>query len=212
MSHPWTGGDGRPEPGGERFVSSMFLPAYRQAFGGEPGQGLLPMLRFGLLAAGGILAAGSSGRTAAFAGDQWRAAEVADPGRFRFVLNLALGLPLPAASCSPLPAILHAASSLFSDIAKVPGAVNDFRQILFAKQPFCDWPKIACPVLILHNPDDPLVPFAHAEFAFAALTAVPASQKELVKLDVAGHLMWVGRQADEMAARRAEFLRRHSQN
>lgn len=64
--------------------------------------------------------------------------------------------------------------------------------------------SVRCPTLVLHDPADPLVPFANAEWA---VRCIP--QAELCDLHAGGHLIWVGADAARMRERRTAFLRRH---
>lgn len=64
--------------------------------------------------------------------------------------------------------------------------------------------SISCPTLIIHDREDPLVPFAHAEWSQAA---IPGS--ELFETRGSGHLIWFGPDAERMHQRRMEFLRIH---
>lgn len=64
--------------------------------------------------------------------------------------------------------------------------------------------KVKCPTLILHDPLDPIAPFKHAEYAAKVI-----EHSELLSLHAAGHLIWAGRDAQQMQQCRSEFLRRH---
>lgn len=85
-----------------------------------------------------------------------------------------------------------------------PGELNDARSIFFAKVPYARWTDIRSPVLIVHDPLDPFVPFAHAQEAKARL---PSARLE--PLQLGGHVIWLGRDARAMHAARVAFLRDH---
>jgi pimeloyl-ACP methyl ester carboxylesterase len=63
---------------------------------------------------------------------------------------------------------------------------------------------VACPTLLLHDPQDPGAPFRHAEYAAGRIPGA-----ELVPLNTAGHLIWFGPDAALMHQRRTAFLRQH---
>lgn len=64
--------------------------------------------------------------------------------------------------------------------------------------------SVRCPTLVLHDRADPLVPFAHAEWA---LHCIPHA--ELRELHAGGHLIWVGKDGERMGEERTTFLWRH---
>ena len=71
------------------------------------------------------------------------------------------------------------------------------------------WLEPGCvriPTLILHDRADPLVPFAHAEWA---RQAIPTA--ELCDLRLGGHIIWLGAEASRLRQERAAFLRKHIQ-
>jgi pimeloyl-ACP methyl ester carboxylesterase len=61
--------------------------------------------------------------------------------------------------------------------------------------------SIFCPTLIIHDREDPLVPFAHAQWSHASI-----ADSELLDICAGGHLIWFGPEAPGMSQRRAEFL------
>jgi len=63
---------------------------------------------------------------------------------------------------------------------------------------------VRCPTMVLHDRADPLVPFAHAEWALRCIT-----HAEHCDLHAGGHLIWVGKDRERMCNERAEFLRRN---
>jgi pimeloyl-ACP methyl ester carboxylesterase len=65
--------------------------------------------------------------------------------------------------------------------------------------------SISCPTLIVHDREDPLVPFAHAEWSCASI-----AHSELLDVCAGGHLIWFGPDASTMNRRRMEFLEAHS--
>lgn len=65
--------------------------------------------------------------------------------------------------------------------------------------------QVNCPTLLLYDPQDPAAPFRHAQYAAHAIAG-----SELLELNVGGHLIWYGRDADLMRQRRTQFLRKHS--
>jgi pimeloyl-ACP methyl ester carboxylesterase len=64
--------------------------------------------------------------------------------------------------------------------------------------------SVRCPTLILHDRADPLVPFAHAQWA---MRCIPTAK--LIDLHTGGHLIWVGKDAGRMRRERSAFVRRH---
>ena len=65
--------------------------------------------------------------------------------------------------------------------------------------------SISCPTLIIHDREDPLVPFAHAEWSQAA---IPHS--EVLEVRGSGHLIWYGPNGRRMHERRMEFIKEHA--
>jgi len=65
--------------------------------------------------------------------------------------------------------------------------------------------SILCPTLIVHDREDPLVPFAHAEWSRAAI-----AHSELLDVCAGGHLIWFGPDSSRMNQRRMEFLKAHA--
>jgi pimeloyl-ACP methyl ester carboxylesterase len=64
--------------------------------------------------------------------------------------------------------------------------------------------SISCPTLIIHDREDPLVPFAHAEWSRASI-----ADSQLLDIRAGGHLIWFGPDASTMYQRRMEFLKAH---
>jgi pimeloyl-ACP methyl ester carboxylesterase len=64
--------------------------------------------------------------------------------------------------------------------------------------------SIRAPTIVIHDRADPLVPFAHAEWAVQTIGTA-----QLCDLHVGGHLIWLGREAQQMRTQRAAFLHRH---
>lgn len=63
---------------------------------------------------------------------------------------------------------------------------------------------ILCPTLIIHDREDPLVPFLHAEWSHASI-----ADSELFEICGGGHLIWFGSDSIRMNQRRMEFLKSH---
>lgn len=84
------------------------------------------------------------------------------------------------------------------------GMENDWANML--GQPWLEPGSIRAPTLILHDRADPIVPFAHAEWA---RQAIPTA--ELCDLRLGGHMIWLGADAPRLRAERAAFLRKHFQ-
>lgn len=82
------------------------------------------------------------------------------------------------------------------------GIENDWANV--AGEPWLKPGFVRCPTLILHDRTDPLVPFAHVEWA---LRCIPHA--EHCDLHAGGHLIWVGKDAERMCKQRTAFLRRH---
>lgn len=64
---------------------------------------------------------------------------------------------------------------------------------------------IASPVLILHDPQDPMAPVAHVEWL-----ASFNPECTCVSLHTAGHLIWTGPDADLMHDSRVQFIKEHA--
>ena len=82
------------------------------------------------------------------------------------------------------------------------GLDNDLAQ--FAALPRYPLGALNLPALVVHSPADGDVPLSHAEFA---AQTIPGA--ELALFAAAGHLLWIGADADQVAARRLAFLRQH---
>lgn len=86
---------------------------------------------------------------------------------------------------------------------RMPGWENDRRQ----QAALSDAPleSITAPVLVVHGVLDPIVPLEHA-----TRVAHRAPKAELMLLDRAGHLVWLGRAGTEVRAKELDFLWRHA--
>ena len=82
------------------------------------------------------------------------------------------------------------------------GELNDARNIFLAKTNYCRWEDVTCRVLIIHDPDDPLVPVVHADEAASALR-----RATLRKYRLGGHLIYLGQEAHIMHRDRIRFLK-----
>jgi len=85
------------------------------------------------------------------------------------------------------------------------GEWSDVRQTFFSTSPYCNWDDIRAPTLIIHDEKDPFVPFLHAQEAKARLP-----HAILRTFSLAGHIIWLGREAHVMHETRLAFLKRHS--
>ena len=85
------------------------------------------------------------------------------------------------------------------------GEWSDVRQTFFSTSPYCNWDDIRAPTLIIHDAKDPFVPFLHAQEAKARLP-----HAILRTFSLAGHIIWLGREARLMHETRLAFLKRHS--
>jgi pimeloyl-ACP methyl ester carboxylesterase len=85
------------------------------------------------------------------------------------------------------------------------GEWSDVRQTFFSTSPYCNWENIRAPTLIIHDDKDPFVPFLHAQ---EAKTHLPHAI--LRTFSLAGHIIWLGREAHQMHETRLAFLKRHS--
>ena len=92
---------------------------------------------------------------------------------------------------------------LREDSANNRGELNDARSIFLAKAGYCRWERIRARTLILHDPEDRFVPFVHAETAAKRIKGA-----QLRALRLAGHIVWLGRDARAMHEARVRFLRR----
>jgi pimeloyl-ACP methyl ester carboxylesterase len=94
---------------------------------------------------------------------------------------------------------------LRDDPSNRDGEWSDVRQAFFSTSPYCNWENIRAPTLILHDDKDPFVPFLHAQEAKAHLP-----HAILRTFSLAGHIIWLGREAYPMHETRLAFLKRHS--
>lgn len=83
-----------------------------------------------------------------------------------------------------------------------PGFENDFE--VFVSENVLEPGAVACPTLVIHDPCDPIVPVDHADWT---IDCIPHAER--FDVHAAGHLVWVGRDAEAMHARRVQFLRQH---
>jgi pimeloyl-ACP methyl ester carboxylesterase len=81
------------------------------------------------------------------------------------------------------------------------GKLNDARNIFLAKSGYCQWDAITAPTLIIHDPEDPLVPLVHAEEAARHIKGA-----KLRTYSLGGHLIYVGIDAAKMHRDRVRFL------
>lgn len=88
------------------------------------------------------------------------------------------------------------------DKQNASGKLNDARSIFLAKSDYCQWEAVTAPTLIIHDPEDPLVPLVHAEDAAQNLKHVTLRTYRL-----GGHLIYVGADAMKMHRERVRFLR-----
>jgi pimeloyl-ACP methyl ester carboxylesterase len=85
------------------------------------------------------------------------------------------------------------------------GEWSDVRQTFFSTAPYCSWESITAPTLLIHDEKDPFVPILHAQEAKARLP-----KAVLRTFALAGHIIWLGRDARLMHETRVEFLKQHS--
>jgi pimeloyl-ACP methyl ester carboxylesterase len=82
------------------------------------------------------------------------------------------------------------------------GKLNDARHIFLAKSDFCQWETVTSPTLVIHDPEDPLVPLVHAEEVSQHL-----KHGKLSTYRLGGHLIYLGADAVKMHRERVQFLR-----
>lgn len=87
--------------------------------------------------------------------------------------------------------------------AKPQGIENDWRMLVGDNG--IEPQSIHCPTLIIHDREDPLVPFMHAEWSHSS---IPHSK--LLEVSGSGHLIWFGPDSPAMHERRMEFLEEHA--
>lgn len=84
------------------------------------------------------------------------------------------------------------------------GFENDM--IIFTREDVIDeQTRIAPPVLILHDREDPMAPVAHVDWLVSF-----NPQCNCVSLHSAGHLVWTGPDADRMHGARVQFITEHA--
>jgi pimeloyl-ACP methyl ester carboxylesterase len=94
------------------------------------------------------------------------------------------------------------ATILREDAGNRSGELSDALNIFFSRTEYLRWQDVKAPVLIIHDPLDPFVPFAHAEEAKRRLP-----RARLESLQLGGHILWLGRDARAMHEARVAFLR-----
>jgi pimeloyl-ACP methyl ester carboxylesterase len=82
-----------------------------------------------------------------------------------------------------------------------PGFENDL-EVFIKEDVVGSDTRIETPTLVLHDEADPSAPVAHVNWLASRCT-----QCERVSLHAAGHLVWVGPDADAMHRKRVQFLR-----
>ena len=82
------------------------------------------------------------------------------------------------------------------------GFANDAR--IWALENVLSEGSVDCPTLIVHDPEDPHAPVCHAEYAAREIAGA-----QLLTLELGGHAIWIGRDADAMNSARIDFLRHH---
>ena len=85
--------------------------------------------------------------------------------------------------------------------ARVPAGVQNDWAILVGENGIAP-DAITSPTLIVHDREDPLVPFAHAEWSH---TCIP--QSHLLEIHAGGHLIWFGNDALHMHNERVAFIK-----
>ena len=83
-----------------------------------------------------------------------------------------------------------------------PGKDNDVSQVFLSFVDYFYGPNVR-PTLIIHDPNDRLVPFAHASFA-----NVNIHQSSVLTVN-GGHLMWLGTESVKLGKERIAFLNTH---
>ena len=87
--------------------------------------------------------------------------------------------------------------------AKCAGFENDF--IVFTNEDVISThDSIQIPTLVIHDPEDPLAPINHVDWFIAGCPSC-----ERVSVHAAGHLIWVGPEAEIMHRTRLQFLEEH---
>jgi pimeloyl-ACP methyl ester carboxylesterase len=90
---------------------------------------------------------------------------------------------------------------MHDDKENAPGKLNDARHIFLAKSDYCPWDAVTAPTLVIHDPEDPLVPLIHAEEVAQRL-----KHAKLRTYRLGGHLIYVGADAMRMHRERVNFL------
>jgi pimeloyl-ACP methyl ester carboxylesterase len=86
--------------------------------------------------------------------------------------------------------------------AQQPAGIDNDLEILFDPATTVPPNAIACPTLIIHDRADPVVPFCHAEWLRQAVPHARWTDHTL-----GGHLIWFGRDVQQMHAERMRFVR-----
>jgi pimeloyl-ACP methyl ester carboxylesterase len=89
------------------------------------------------------------------------------------------------------------------DPLTISGAINDYFTLFRFSEDFCDWHAIQAPTLIVHDAQDPFVPYCHAQQAAARIR-----DGSLRLFTVGGHMVWLGTEARKMHETRLRFLRK----
>jgi pimeloyl-ACP methyl ester carboxylesterase len=86
--------------------------------------------------------------------------------------------------------------------ARQPAGIDNDLEQLFDPASTVPPKSIGCPTLIIHDREDPVVPFVHVEWLRQAVPQARWSDRTL-----GGHLIWFGRDVAEMHAERMRFVR-----
>lgn len=97
--------------------------------------------------------------------------------------------------------VMEALAAMTAACAARPAGIENDWRILVGDNGI-ESQSIHCPTLIIHDRDDPLVPFLHAEWSHSS---IPDSR--LIELRGSGHLIWFGPDSHSMHERRLEFIR-----
>ncbi|MCA9032749.1 MAG: alpha/beta hydrolase [Planctomycetaceae bacterium] len=87
-----------------------------------------------------------------------------------------------------------------ASVAHPHGIENDLDILL--NEPLLTSADVRCPTLIIHDNADPVVPFRHAEWSKQLIP-----HAEVLGLQLGGHLIWIGNEADAMYIARDAFIR-----
>jgi pimeloyl-ACP methyl ester carboxylesterase len=81
------------------------------------------------------------------------------------------------------------------------GRQDDVVRVFLSRQPYFGRGDVKSPTLLIHDPDDQVVPRAHAEHTMRFIEGA-----RWVEVS-AGHMIWLGKDAGRMQKERVEFLR-----